>query len=65
MRRLKLMNESDRMCKKYSYFDSRQITACLPRSEPHAGGLDRVRRLWCAMDPLAIYKGPNTINKHP
>ena len=59
-----LMHEIDRILKKYPFFGSRQIAAYLPQSGFSAGRY-RVRRLMGIMGLKAIYKGPNTSNKHP
>jgi putative transposase len=56
---LKLMNEIDRVFKKYPFFDSRRIAAYLPRNG-FLAGRHRVWRLIGIMGLQAIYKGPNT-----
>jgi len=61
---LKLMNEIDRVFKKYPFFGSRQIAAYLPQSG-FSAGRHRVRRLMRIMGLQAVYKGPNTSKKHP
>ena len=59
-----LMHEINRILKKYPFFGSRQMAAYLPQSGFSAGRY-RVRRLMGIMGFQAIYKGPNTSNKHP
>ena len=59
-----LMHEINRILKKYPFFGSRQMAAYLPQSGFSAGRY-RVHRLMGIMGFQAIYKGPNTRNKHP
>ena len=59
-----LMHEIDRIFKKYPFFGSCQIAAYLLQSG-FSAGRHRVRRLMGVMGLQAIYKGPNTSNKHP
>ena len=61
---LKLMHEIDRVFTKHPFFGSRQIAAYLPQSG-FSAGRHRVRHLMNIMGLQAIYKGPNTIKKHP
>lgn len=58
------MRQIDKVFTQYSFFDSRQIAAYLPRKGYHAGR-HRIRRLMKIMGLEAIYKRPNTSKKCP
>ena len=58
------MHEINRVFTKYPFFGNRQIAAYLPRSG-FSAGRHRERPLMGIMGLQAIYKGPNTIKKHP
>ena len=59
-----LKHEIDGIFAKCRFFGSRKIADYLPQSGFSAGRY-RVRRLMGIMGFQAIYKGPNTSNKHP